>query len=363
MNSSSNLYRTLRSVKRLNPLWPALVALALTSLDARAQADDILIFRNDDHLTGEIERLDRGRLFFDTAATPAISIEWDEVAYLTSNQRFEIEMESGAIFLGSLSSTDEPGQLSIRTASGAAIEIPMLQAISMTPIEATLLEQIEVDVTMGYNFTKASDLSQLNLGIDATYRRERNGLNLSFDTVMTDDQTLESTKRQNLNLSYDRFFDNRWVTRGLVAFERNDQLGIDLRSSIGGARGRFLRQTNSQILALYGGLILNREEVDGTNQPPGADLTEDSVEAVGAVQAEWFRYDEPEVDIVTNFAIYPNLSQSGRVRTELDVSVQWEIVSDLVWEISVYHDFDSAPPSADAEKTDYGVITSVGWEF
>ena len=163
MNSSSNLYRTLRCVKRLNPLWPTLIALALTSLDARAQ-DDVLIFSNGDHLTGDIERLDRGRLFFDTAATPEISIEWDEVAYLSSNQRFEIEMVSGAIFLGSLSRADEPAQLSIQTASGAAIEIPMLQAISMTPIEATLLEQIEVDVTMGYNFTKASDLSQLNLG-------------------------------------------------------------------------------------------------------------------------------------------------------------------------------------------------------
>lgn len=352
--------RAVRGAKRFNPLWPLVVVLALTGLEARAQ-DDILIFINGDRLTGEIRRLERGRLFFDGATTPEIGVEWDEVAHLESIQRFEIELESGVIFLGSLSPVDEPGNLTIETLGGP-IDVPMLQAVSMTPIEETLIEQIEIDVTMGYNFTKASDLAQLNLGVDVGYRRERHGLNLAFDTVMTD-ETDKSTKRQNLNLSYDRFFDNRWVTRGLMAFERNDQLGIDLRSSIGVARGRFLRQTNSQILALYGGLILNREEIDGTNQPPGAELTEDSVEALGAVQAEWFRYDEPEVDISSSFVVYPNLSDTGRVRTEFDLSLEWEIVSDLVWDITIYHDFDSDPPSAEAVKTDYGVITSVGWEF
>ena len=361
MNSLSDPRRDLRIGNRLYPLPLTLLALALTSLDARAQNDDVLIFRNGDRLTGEVERLDRGRLFFDTDATPEIAVEWDEVAYLTSNQQFEIEMESGAIFLGSLSGTDEPGQLSIQTASGA-IEIPMRQAVIMTPIEETFIEQLEIDITMGYNFTKASDLSQLNLGVDVGYRRERNGLNLAFDTVMTD-ETDDSTQRQNLNLSYDRFFDNRWVTRGLMSFERNDQLGIDLRSSIGGARGRYLRQTNQQRLVVYGGLILNREEVDGTNALPGADLTEDSVEALGAVVAEWFRYDEPELDISSSLVVYPSLSESGRVRTEFDLSLRWEIVSDLFWDITVYHDFDSEPPNEQADKADYGIITSVGWEF
>jgi len=232
----------------------------------------------------------------------------------------------------------------------------------MTPIEETLIEQFDIDVTMGYNFTKASDISQLNLGVDVGFRRERNGLNLALDTVMTD-ETDDSTRRQNLNLSYDRFFDNAWVTRALMSFERNDQLGIDLRSSIGGARGRYLRQTNQQRLVVYGGMVLNREQVDGTNAAPGADLTEDTVEAVVALQAEWFRYDEPELDVISTFVVYPNISESGRVRTELDLSLRWEIVSDLFWDITLYHDYDSEPPSLEADKEDYGIITSVGWEF
>ena len=340
-----------------------LLALALTSLDALAQDenDDALIFRNGDRLTGEVKRLERGRLFFDTDATGEIGVEWDEVAYLTSNRRLEIETESGSIFLGNLLNSEEASQLHVQTMSGA-VEMPMTQVVIMTPIEETLLEQFDIDVTMGYSFTKASDLSQFNLGFDVDYRRERNGLSLSLDTVMTD-ETDDSTRRQNLNLSYDRFFDNRWVTRVLMSFERNDQLGIDLRSSVGAARGRFLRQTNQQRLALYGGLLLNREQVDGINQPAGADTTKDGVEAIGALVAEWFRYDEPELDVTSSLIVYPSLSESGRVRTELDLSVRWEILSDLFWDVTVYHDFDSDPPNTMADKADYGVITSVGWEF
>ncbi len=109
--------------------------------------------------------------------------------------------------------------------------------------------------------------------------------------------------------------------------------------------------------------MLNREEIDGTDQPPDADLSKDTVEALGAVQAEWFRYDEPELDITSTFIVYPNLTESGRVRTEFDLSLEWEIVANLVWGITLYHDYDSEPPNVDAEKEDYGIITSVGWEF
>ena len=352
--------RPLGNGRRSQLNYVTLLILALMSMDALAQ-DDVLDFANGDRLTGEIKRLERGRLFFDTDATPEIGVEWDEVAHLSSSQRFEFEMTSGSIYLGTLSRAEEPGQLRMQTVDGTVV-FPMLQAVRMTPIEETLIDQFDIDVSMGYNFAKASDISQFNLAVDVGFRRERNGMTLSLDTVMTD-ETDQSTRRQNLNLSYDRYFDNRWVTKGLLSFERNDQLGIDLRSSIGGARGRYIRQSNRQRMVVYGGMLLNREEVDGTNALPTASLTEDSVEAVGAIQAEWFRYNEPELDVTSGFIVYPSLSESGRFRTEFDLKFRWEIVSDLFWDITFYHDFDSEPPSAEADEADYGVITSVGWEF
>ena len=119
---------------RLSWLIFLVVGLTGPSISAQEADEDVVIFRNGDRLTGEVKRLDRGRLFFDTDATGEIGVEWDEVVHLTSNQRLEIEAESGAIFLGNLLSSEESSQLHIQTMINA-IDIPMTEVVIITPIE------------------------------------------------------------------------------------------------------------------------------------------------------------------------------------------------------------------------------------
>ncbi len=68
---------------------------------------DVVIFKNGDHLTGEVKSLERGRLRFKTEATDTIGIEWDEVAYLSSDQNIQVETILGTRYLGHL--RPEPG--------------------------------------------------------------------------------------------------------------------------------------------------------------------------------------------------------------------------------------------------------------
>ena len=143
----------------------------------------------------------------------------------------------------------------------------------------------------------------------------------------------------------------------MIRLDRNDELGLDLRTSIGAGGGRILKQTNSQSLQLFGGLQVSREDVVGT------DSSEDTVEALASLTWDWFRYDTPELDLSTNLQIIPNLTDTGRVRAEFDIKLKWEIVEDLFWQLSFYDSFDSDPVTADAEKNDYGINTSLGWEF
>ena len=60
--------------------------------------------------------------------------------------------------------------------------------------------------------------------------------------------------------------------------------------------------------------------------------------------------------------LYPSLTESGRHRGTLDVSLRREIISDLFFDISFYESYDSDPPSA-GETTDYGIVTSLGYKF
>ena len=76
-----------------------------------------------------------------------------------------------------------------------------------------------------------------------------------------------------------------------------------------------------------------------------------------------FRYDYPKTDITTDVAVYPSLTTSGRVRTEIDVSASREVIPDLTVILTFYHSYDRKPLGPDAHKTDYGLVTSLGWTF
>ena len=155
---------------------------------------------------------------------------------------------------------------------------------------------------------------------------------------------------------------DRWFAEGNISLERNDELGITLRRSVGGGGGRFLKHTNTSILALHGGLQQSSENFSDIE----GDI--DSWEAYFKIDWDWFLNDSPELDLSTTLKVTPNLTDWGRVRGDFKINFKWEMVSDLFWQLEFYDSYDSRPPDRESlgdnpEKNDYGVITSLGWEF
>lgn len=336
------------------PILPMILVLIL-AIDASANTD-VVIFDNGDRLTGEVKSLERGRLRFKTAATDTISIEWDDVALLTSDQNIQVETENGDRYLGSLRDGAEAFNIIVSTDSGS-VALATSSVVFMTPIEERRIDRVDGDFTAGYNFAKASEVQQFRLGLDFDVRAETREFSFTADAMQSDSEDSESSQRQSLDLQYRRLRPNRWYTGAIVSLDRNDELDLDLRTSIGIGGGRYLRQTNTTMLTLGGGLQLSRENVSS-----GVD-DEDTFEAVLSLNWDWFRYDTPELDLSTTLQIIPNLTESGRVRGEFDISLRWEMFEDLFWELSVYDSYDSDPIVEGAEKNDYGVATSLGWEF
>lgn len=339
--------KTVASVAALLAMAAPMISLAAT---------DVVMFANGDRLTGEVKSLERGILRFKTEATDTISIEWDEVAFLQSDQNIQVETEAGTRFLGHLTVALEEGRVIVETDSGP-VDLHAARVVLMTPIEATRIDAIDGDITAGYNFAKASQVQQFQMGLDVNFRTEIREWSLAIDAVTSDSEDNESSQRATLDLNYTRFWPNRWITGAVIRLDRNDELELDLRTSIGAGGGRILRQTNSTTLQLVGGLQVSRENVSGAVDD------EDTIEAFGSLSWDWFRYDTPELDLSTNLSVFPNLTDTGRVRAEFDVKLKWEIIEDLFWQLSFYDSFDSDPVVVDAEKNDFGVNTSLGWEF
>ena len=353
-------------------ILPALLMVIFASLSLPALAapkTDIIVFNNGDKLTGEIKSLKRGRLSFNTDATGTISIEWAEISHIESLQNIQVETSTGTRFFGHLEPTEEDGVVVVNTGNGLQT-IDDSNVILMNPIEGRGVGAFDVDLTVGYNFAKAGGVTQANIGVDVDYRTRVRIYSLAAGTTVNDSDEQEASKRANLGLQYKRLWNNRWYVNGNLNLDQNDELGLNLRTSIGGGGGRFLIQSNSMLLGLQAGLQFSRENIDRRDPilpippefiPDPADV--DSVEAVISVDWDWFRFDAPELDWSTSAELIPSLTESGRVRATFDTSLKWELFNDLKWGVTFYSSFDNKPPSSTASTSDYGVNTTLTYDF
>ena len=112
---------------------------------------DVVVIDNGDRLTGEVKSLERGRLRFKTDATDTVSIEWDNVAYLSSDQNIQVETDSGTRHLGHLARADETRRILVQTPDGT-VDLDADTVVLMTPIEESGISRLDGDITAGLNF-------------------------------------------------------------------------------------------------------------------------------------------------------------------------------------------------------------------
>ena len=339
-------------------LYFLLIALAsLWGLPASAAPKtDTVTFKNGDKLTGEVKSLKRGQLNLDTVATGTIGIEWDKISSVVSNQSIQVETSNGTRYFGNLASPEEGFGIVVVTGAGPKT-LDMARVITMLPIEDRGIHALDVDLSVGYNFAKAGGIESGTMGVNMAYRSLIRIESLKFNTTISDSDTQDASTRTSLGLKHTRLWNNRWFTNGTLSLDQNDELGLDLRTSLGAGGGRYLVQTNTMLLSLDGGLQVSRENLTAND-----DYT-DSLEATFTVNWDWFLFQDPELDWSTTLQVIPSLTESGRIRGELATALAWEIIGDLKWGLSLYATYDNQPQSATGSTSDHGVNTTFTYDF
>jgi hypothetical protein len=340
-----------------NPNWlsPALAMLAFLPLAGLADTD-VVVFPNGDKLTGEVKSLERGKLKFDHDATGNIYIEWNNIAYLSSDQNIQAETTSGTRYFGQLSLSEDEGEIIVETRRGPII-LERDNVVKLNPIDQETWRDVDIDVSLGYNFANANSVTNLNLGASASQRTRQRIISASFSSVLSDSDNNSVSQNQNLSLNFTRLRANRWLTSGNLTFDQNDELNLNLRTSLGGGIGRILKQTDHSFFILEGGLKVTRENLVDEEEDV------DSLESYGKFQWDWFRFDSPELDLSTDFELIPSITEWGRIRAQTNISLSWEIFSDLDWKMEFYDSYDNRPQSEGASNNDYGINTSLAYDF
>lgn len=328
----------------------------LTTVEARSKTD-VIILKNGDRITGEIKKLERGRLSLKTDSMYTVSIAWKDIEQITSQYYFEVETTVGNKYFGSVATLADERKIQIAGAYTAPVKEHM-EIVTITPVEETFFERWNGWVDVGFALTKANSFTQWTLGSEFTYRPEMYEVRARIDSLFNSQEAAENTSRHTAGLSYLRFRGRKWYVTGLGNFTHNREMNIKLRSVVGGGVGNLLRHTNNSQISLTGALSYNRE-VFLSDEP-----ISNSAEGIIAVRTEFFRYRDPEMDFTTNFSLIPSVTQAGRVRMDLDTKLRYELFKDFYWSITFWDSYDSRPRDESiTPRNDYGLTTALGWKF
>jgi hypothetical protein len=384
-------------MKRTEKAWTSMALMLLwlcLASSAQAAKTDVVVLINGDNVTGEIKSLEFGELRYSTDSMGTVSVEWEEIVSLRSDQSLQVEVASGTRYFGNLFATAVDGVVGVGRGENVQ-ELNLANIVRITPIETDdkIWQRLEGSVKFGFDSDKASEVTSGHLNANVRYRARTYLLGLDITSSITDQPGAETTQNQSLDINYQRFRASRWFTDWFAGVDSNDAQGLDRRLSAGGGLGRYFVQNNNNQLSLLVGLVATRESLQqfntefpnlcerfpeictdqGTIDP---DICTDPVlidanfcadaESTNAEGKFSFKYlhrrHEPSSEIVFTTDIFPLLEDFSSFRSNSNLTLRREIVEDLFFDLSVYYKYLSDPAFL-AEKEDYGVVTSIGYSF
>jgi hypothetical protein len=315
----------------------------------------VVVLVNGDRITGEVKELAYGQLKFATDGMGTLYIEWAKIASLTTTRTLQVEMLDGRRLIGNGAARGETSA-TLRLSGAAPQDLPLGEVARITALDTgSGLERLYGSLSVGYSFTQASDVQVFNLGTSVGSRGQRVHWRVSLDAQLTSQQEAPSSQRATLAGSRERFMADGWYREATMSFTRNQELGLDLRSLIGGGVGRYIvRHADTEWRAGVGLAASAEALTDGSRR--------ESVELQLGTTFNIFRFDAPRMDLAASLMLLPSLSESGRVRGEAALRLRREMVEDLFLEVSLYDSYDNRTV-AGTRSNDWGLATSLGYSF
>ncbi len=356
-------------MKRSNP-WRAPIAKAtilflsavlLTgSFQAHAQSDetftDRIYLKNGDRVTGSIKELDRGKLRIKTITMDTVYLNWVDVESIESSSYLRISGTDGTFIYGRIRKSEQTENITVLD-NDRSVDIPAFEIASMKPIrvDESFWNRIEGDVSAGIDYKKASDILLVNVASNLRVSEETYEIGFNFNWNETQRTENNNSSRADLGGNFTRLLDNRWFWKAALGLERNQELGLDLRSIVSGTGGKYFIQTGTMRFEVNAGLAASTERrTDDTQQ--------ESLEGVIQSSFDLFKLSIPMTRLSANVSIYPGITESSRIRINSDITLRNEIFRDFFWNLSFYSNYDNQPVDG-AVSTDYGVVTSLGASF
>ena len=326
-----------------------------SSIQISAQTDS-LILSNGDVIVGEIKSMDKGVIQIETDYSDSdFKIEWNKVSEFYSNRIFLITLSDGTRANRTLSSNPYNKQQMMIGDSTGGSRVDVLDVVYINPLDQTFISRLSASVSIGYDFTKANNLSSFSSRISLGYLADFWSLNGSLDIIASTQDKADNIARTDAIVTFRYFLKHDWYLVGKVDWLSNTEQKLDLRTALSVGVGKFLVHTNQVQVGLSGGGVWNDET-----------YTDETIENKSSQElflgGQLDIFDIGDLNLFTNVVVYPSVSESGRVRTDFKFDLKYDLPLDFYINLGYTLNYDNQPVEG-AAKSDYVLQTTVGWDL
>ena len=160
------------------------------------------------------------------------------------------------------------------------------------------------------NYAKSDAQTQYSLNTDTNYRRELWGATANFQSSFNGSDSGPSNFREDLSLNALRFLgrtSNTYFAAAIADFQHNDEQQLQLRTTLGGALGHLIRESEHNKVYWLAGSVWTRELYNGsgTTSVPNTN----SAEGLAGVAMEYYRFKTTDFRFVLNS--FPSFTDPG----------------------------------------------------
>lgn len=313
---------------------------------------DTLFLINGDKITGKIISFEQGRLKMDADGPGDISVKWHKILTIAGGNRiYKIEDLEGGIYYGHIDFSVDTGKIMI--SNMLQFDIDLASIAKIFPLEEEWYRGFKGSFGGGLSHTKASDVLTANADYNLYYVLSKWTFfnDFSFVSTSTNNETASLRIQTNLQALYS--LPKKWVLSEVNAYNKNDELGINSRYTIGVQAGNNIVQTDWQKLSIFTGLNANSEKV--TEEDNGAL----NLEWPLSVQHTIYKFIRPNLSTSTTLTYYGGITETGRQRWDISTNIQWEFINNFNLQLAFYYDYDNKVIEDKPSNTNYGTTISL----
>ncbi len=318
---------------------------------------DTLFFNNSTLIIGKLKKIKVGVVTFDPDDANDITVQLRKLKAIDATREiYRVESINKEVLYGVLKPDSLPRRVNIVNGE-IQKSIELVEIINLYPYSKKFIQRFSGNVGLGYNYTRSSGFGRLNFDMALNYHSKKIEVTTSISTIYSVTDSSFTRDREDVSLKDNYFFSPTSFATIFLVYQRNLELGLQRRFQQGiGVGNKFITSKVAYAWARTG-LVFNQEKsTEGVT--PGT-----QIEYFVQLQFNLFKFTKPEIKLDIKQTFYTGLTEKGRIRSDGEANLSWEIIKDLRLSIQLYDTYDSRPPVAGSANFDYGIVFGVSYVF